>query len=81
MQLTGYITKTERSERTAKPDHSGPAKCNLQIAWADDLGKPNPPFKPAKKAEAERQRALRRIVGRHVYDVSLSYADVNSGPG
>src|SRR4029453_7921607 len=42
--------------------------------------KPNPPFQPTKKAEAERQRAVRRIVGRHAYDVSLSYADVNSGP-
>jgi hypothetical protein len=80
MQPTGYIAKTDRGECTAKPDHSGPAKRDLQIAWADHLGKPNPPFQPAKKAEAERQRAGRYIIGRHAYDVSPSDGDVNSGP-
>ena len=81
MQPTGQITKTDRSQRTAEPDHPGPGKRDLQITRADDFSKPNPPFQPAKKAEAERQRTIRRIVGRHAYDVSLSYADVNSERG
>ena len=65
MQLTGQITKTNRSECAAEPNHSGPAKGDLQIAWVDDFGKPNPPFQPAQKVEAERQRVGRRIIGRH----------------
>src|SRR6476646_3549352 len=80
MQPTGYIAKADRSECTAEPDQTGPAKCDLQIAWADHLGKPNPPFQAAKKTEAKRQRAVRHIIDRHAYDVSPSYGDVNSGP-
>ena len=81
VQLTGQVTKPDRSEGTSEPDRSGPGERDLEIARMDDFGKPNPPPEPAKKAEPKGQRAVRRFVGRHAYDVSPSHTDVKSDLG